>query len=189
MNKKELRKLYKEKRRQLSQKEILRLNDLLLIQFQQYPLGDIQTILSYWPISEKGEVNTHLMVDYLSFRIPQLQLAFPVIDEPKHAFKAIAVDENTNYIPNKYGIAEPIDGEEVPTVNIDVVFVPLLVFDKKGYRVGYGKGFYDRFLITCREDIAKIGFSYFEPEEVIDDIHEFDVPLNICITPNKIYEF
>ncbi len=189
MNKKELRLIYQHKRRQLSKQEIKRLDNLLLIQFQKQPLGDIQTILSFWPIDDKLEVNTHLMVDYLSFLIPGLQLGFPVIDMKNYAFKSILVDDETHYRMNAYGIAEPVSGEEIAAEEIDVVFVPLLAFDKRGFRVGYGKGFYDRFLKTCREDTLKIGFSYFEPQESIDDINEFDVPLNICITPNNIYEF
>ena len=189
MTKKELRVLYREKRRQLSQLELSRLDDLLLIRFQQQPLGDIQAVLTYWPIQEKWEVNVQLMVDYLLFRLPGLQLSFPVIDNQEYTFRAILVDDDTTYRKNSYGIAEPISGQEIPVEEIDLVLVPLLAFDKKGFRVGYGKGFYDRFLKTCRGDVLKIGFSYFEPEEVIDDINEFDVPLNICITPNNIYEF
>lgn len=165
------------------------MDDLLLIQFQQWPLEDIQTVLSYMPINSKAEISTQLMTDYLAFRIPSLRLAFPVMDKSENVFQALAVDDNTEFLENEYGIAEPVAGEEISADEIDIVFVPLLAYDKKGFRVGYGKGFYDRFLSGCREDIVKIGFSFFGPEEAIDDINDFDVPLSICITPNKIYEF
>jgi 5-formyltetrahydrofolate cyclo-ligase len=72
---------------------------------------------------------------------------------------------------------------------IDLVIVPLLAFDEKGIRVGYGKGYYDRYLKDCREDCLKVGFSYFEAVERIEDADEFDVPLDFCITPNRIYVF
>ncbi len=189
MNKQVLRKIYLEKRSRLSHKELVDLDSLLLIQFQQLSLGDIQYLLSYWPIHERAEVNTHLMVDYLTFLIPGLQVAFPVMNMAEQMFKPILVDDDTHYLKNEYGIAEPSSGEEIPAEEIDVVFVPLLAFDSKGFRVGYGKGFYDRFLTLCRMDVIKIGFSYFPPEPSIDDVNKFDVPLNICITPNKIYEF
>lgn len=167
----------------------MRLNDLLLIQFQQWPLPDIQTLLSYWPIHEKQEVNTHLMAAYISFRIPELRIAFPVIDKTEHAFEAVVVTADTAFTENAYKIMEPVDGMAVPADEIDAVFVPLLAYDRNGYRVGYGKGFYDRFLSGCRADVIRIGFSFFEAEAPIDDINEFDVPLNVCITPFTIYEF
>ncbi len=189
MIKRDLRKLYTEKRRHLSSREMTRLNDLLLIRFQQRPLGDITTVLNFWPIAEKCEVNTHLIIDYLSCLIPSLQLAYPVINMSASVFKAILVNEATHFKPNQLGIAEPLSDDEIHPCDIDVVFVPLLAFDKQGYRVGYGKGFYDKFLKLCRADVLKVGLSYFDAEEAIDDINDFDVPLNMCITPNKVYEF
>jgi 5-formyltetrahydrofolate cyclo-ligase len=72
---------------------------------------------------------------------------------------------------------------------LDMIFVPLLAFDTRGYRVGYGKGFYDKYLAGCSNDCIKVGFSYFGPVSSIDDHHEFDVPLDLCITPQNIYVF
>ena len=79
--------------------------------------------------------------------------------------------------------------EIIPPGNIDLVFVPLLAFDEKGYRIGYGKGFYDKYLADCRNDCIKAGFCYFDPLASIDDSNEFDVPLNLCITPQNVYVF
>ena len=92
-------------------------------------------------------------------------------------------------VKNSFGIAEPAGGETFSPDEIDLVLVPLLAFDERGYRVGYGKGYYDRFLSECREDVIKIGLSFFEPEEQIDDINQFDIPLNYCVTPQEVYEF
>ena len=72
---------------------------------------------------------------------------------------------------------------------IDLVIVPLLAFDIKGYRVGYGKGFYDKYFLKTRPNCIKVGLSFFDPVDMISDKNEFDVPLNYCVTPNKIYEF
>jgi 5-formyltetrahydrofolate cyclo-ligase len=189
MTKKELRKIHKEKRSALSPLELNRFDDLLLIQFQQVFTGDASVFLSYQPIPEKQEINTHLMTDYLAFRIPELRLAYPVIDPFTNTFKAIETTEDTTFKLSHYGIPEPIDGQLIDPREIDAAFIPLLAFDLNGYRVGYGKGYYDRFLQLCRPDLLKIGFSFFEPVPTIDDINEYDVPLNICITPNQLYEF
>ncbi|MEO6916760.1 MAG: 5-formyltetrahydrofolate cyclo-ligase [Chitinophagaceae bacterium] len=189
MTKKELRKIYRGKRDQLSPADLNRMHDLLLINFQQYPMGVSEFILSFQPITERKEFNTHLLIDYLLFRIPTLRVAYPVIDDLTNTFQAIEVDEETEYQLNHYGISEPLHGQVIDAYEIDAVFIPLLAFDNSGYRVGYGKGYYDRYLENCRPDVLKIGFSYFEPVSAIDDINEYDVPLNVCITPNRLYEF
>ncbi|MBE7169646.1 MAG: 5-formyltetrahydrofolate cyclo-ligase [Williamsia sp.] len=189
MIKEELRKIYRKKRAELTPAEMNRLDDLLLIRFQQWPLAPINTLLSFRPIEGRGEVNTHLITDYLLFRMPGLQIAYPVMDKEGFNFQALLTDGETQYKRNAFGIEEPVHAEPVDPTELDAVLVPLLISDMKGYRVGYGKGYYDRFLYECRTDVLKIGFSYFEPVDQIDDIHQFDIPLSICVTPNKVYEF
>jgi len=190
MTKKELRTLYREKRAALPERERLRMDDLLLIQFQQLVIPyDTGIVLSYWPLKQHTEVNTHLMTDYLQFRQPGLQVAYPVSDFSNHTMKVLLVNDDTSFHINQYGIAEPVDGIEIDPCDVGMVFVPLLAFDNKGYRVGYGKGFYDRFLARCGDDIIKIGFSFFDPVAAISDIDQFDIPLTIGITPNQVYEF
>ena len=84
-----------------------------------------------------------------------------------------------------FNIPEPVDGIEISTDKIEVVFVPLLAFDKQGHRVGYGKGFYDNFLKKCNPKTLKIGLSFFEVEDVIEDTNENDIKLDFCVTPNQ----
>jgi len=190
MTKKELRETYRQRRTALSEKERLRLNDLLLIQFQQMDVpDDVNLLLSYWPLEEHGEINTFLMTDFLQFRMPGLQIAYPVANFDATTMQVMVVNDDTDFKKNKYGIAEPVNGTLVAAADLDMIFVPLLVFDEQGYRVGYGKGFYDRFLPACRTDSMKLGFSYFEPVSAIRDIDQFDVPLTTGITPGQIYEF
>jgi len=189
MTKATLRQLYKQKRSALTEKDRVKMDDLILINFQQLAFENITTVLNYWPLQKNQEFNTHLIADFLAFQNPGLQLAFPVTDISNTSMRAMLTNEDTDFSVNAYGIAEPVNGEWLTPEEIDLVFVPFLACDEKGYRVGYGKGFYDRFLATCRPDILKVGFSYFEPVEHISDINQFDVPLNICITPNRIYEF
>ena len=97
--------------------------------------------------------------------------------------------DSTRLKKSKWNIPEPVDGIEIAPNKLDVVFVPLLAFDGQGQRVGYGKGFYDRFLAQCRKDAIKIGLSLFEAEERISDFEESDIPLDFCVTPKKVYSF
>jgi 5-formyltetrahydrofolate cyclo-ligase len=189
MTKAVIRQQYKEKRKALSDAECRRLDDLLLIQLQTLPLADLHHVLAYWPIDENKEPNTHLFCDYLEFRNPAVKILYPKSDMQQMTMVAIDPEGDAPFIKNEWNIHEPMEGRVEDAGIIDMVFVPLLAFDKEGYRVGYGKGFYDKYLADCRPDCIKIGFSYFEPVDVIEDPHQFDVPLNIGITPNNIYVF
>ncbi|HEY2721671.1 MAG TPA: 5-formyltetrahydrofolate cyclo-ligase [Chitinophagaceae bacterium] len=189
MNKKEARAFYKQKRKELSGGERAKLDDLLLIQFQRLDLPHISHLLSYWPIEENNEPNTHLFNDYIEFINPAVRFLYPRSDFGKKELRAIEVNTDTAFEKTAWNIHEPMNGVVVDVIAIDMIFVPLLIFDKKGYRVGYGQGFYDKYLQRCEPGCIKIGFCYFDPIDEIGDTYEFDVPLNICITPNTIYVF
>jgi 5-formyltetrahydrofolate cyclo-ligase len=95
----------------------------------------------------------------------------------------------TTFITSKLGIQEPENGEIITPENIDYVLTPLLALDKNGMRVGYGKGVYDTFFKNCSAETLKIGLHYFDITQKIEDTNDFDVPLNYCITPEKIFHF
>jgi 5-formyltetrahydrofolate cyclo-ligase len=143
--------------------------------------------MSYAAMLDRNEFDIKVIEDLLSETHPQAKFCWPRIGED-YQMDAIAPDDNIHVI-NRYGILEPSNGEIVDPLAIDIVMIPLLAFDQLGYRVGYGKGYYDRFLCKCRRDVIKIGFSFFEAEPVIKDIDNYDVPLNYCITPLRVYEF
>jgi 5-formyltetrahydrofolate cyclo-ligase len=189
MLKAEARILYREKRKSLSFPERAKLDDLMLIQFQALDLPFIHTLLTYWPIAENNEPNTHLFTDYLEFKNPALSISYPRTDFKKNVMEAVEVDVDTPFKLKEHHIHEPMTGTVISPGEIDMVLVPMLICDKKGYRVGYGKGFYDKYLADCSDDCIKVGFSYFEPVDQIEGRHEFDIPLNICITPQDVYVF
>ena len=189
MLKSEARKLHKEKRLTLSISERAKLDDLLLIQLQTAELPFITFLLSYWPLEDAHEPNTHLFTDYLEFQNPEIVVCYPKTDFSSLTMQSLQTNDDTRFRKNQYNIYEPEDGEIVNPAGMDMIFVPLLAFDKKGYRAGYGKGFYVRYLVHCRSDCLKIGFSYFEPLDALDDAGEFDVPLNLCVTPTTVYVF
>jgi 5-formyltetrahydrofolate cyclo-ligase len=101
----------------------------------------------------------------------------------------LTITDDTTFELNPFGIPEPVDGELIPPEYFDAVLVPLLGFDESGNRVGFGKGYYDRFLTQCRTDCVIIGLSFLEAVAEIEDVDEWDIPLDYCVTPNKLYVF
>ena len=184
MTKKEARIKYKKLRLDLTASQIEEMslaiaNNLLLLD-----IWDKSYYHLFLTIEELKEVNTECILHILQGKDKEIVVA-------KSDFETLnmthfLLTDATKFKKNKYNISEPIEGIEVPINKIDVVFVPLLAVDKKGNRVGYGKGFYDVFLSKCNPQTIKIGLSFFEPEEIIESIST-DIILNYCVTPKKFY--
>lgn len=189
MLKKDIRKMFIKKRDEISSTERMKWDDLLLIQFQTIDIPFLDLVLSFYPIEDNKEVNSFILTDYLKFRNPNLQICYPRTHKADVSMEAVICHPDSIFETNAYNIPEPTDETIAPASELDMVLVPLLGFDLKGYRVGYGKGYYDRYLKDCRPDCLKIGFSYFEAVESVEDANEFDVPLDLCITPHRIYVF
>jgi 5-formyltetrahydrofolate cyclo-ligase len=189
MLKQQARSIYKEKRFSISQTDKMKWDDLLLIQFQTLELPFLDHVLSFYPIEHNSEVNTFLITDYLHFRNPNLRICYPKTNLRECTMQAIVCNADSIFEANEYNIPEPLDTEIADPSSLDLVILPMLAFDKYGNRVGYGGGFFDRYLKDCRDDCIKVGFSYFDPVDSIDDANEFDVPLDFCITPLRTYVF
>jgi len=191
MKKSDVRNIYKEKRLQLTISQREKMDDLMLIQFQKLVIDIPALIMTYSPVKALNEFDPQGITDYCYFKNPEQQLFYPLmIKNTKNCeISAVIVDDNTSFEVNKFGIEEPIDGIDMIPTEIDMFIVPLLGFDKKGHRVGYGKGCYDRFLKKCRKDCIKIGFSYFDAIEKIEDTDKYDVKLDYCITPERSFTF
>lgn len=187
MLKSSARKIFLEKRKNLTNKEILIWDDLILIQFQKLNLKAISCIANFYPMEKNKEPNTLLLVEYLKAMIPNLQIVYPVVDTSQSNINFYKESEKLQQ--NNWGIYEPVASEKVEPLSIDAILVPLIGFDLKGNRIGYGKGFYDKFFENYPKHRPRIGVSYFEPISKIEDTHEFDVPLTHCITPWNHYEF
>ena len=189
MTKREIRKIELEKRLHLSDEEVTHKTLLIARQFQELHYTAINYLLSYYPLRERNEFDVSVCEKSVKARFPSVQIAWPKMILNSSNMEAHLTDNHKLFIKNKFNILEPLNGEAVPPELIDMIFVPQIAFSRKGFRVGYGRGFYDRYLPFCRTDVVKIGFSFFDPVEEIDDINEFDVPLNLCITPTCTYEF
>jgi len=187
MTKVELRKKYKTLRTNLTQGQaedysLQIANRLLELDIWKYSFYHL-----FLAIEEQREVHTDFILNILSGKDKNIVLSKS--DFASGLMINYLLTDNTTIKKNKYNIPEPIDGIEVPNDKIEIVFIPLLTFDKKGNRVGYGKGFYDTFLNTCGPETVKIGLSFFEAEDKIIDINEYDIPLDFCVTPKQIYRF
>lgn len=187
MNKKELRKQYKEKREKTTPDEREEMSLAIANMALELPVWDKTYYHLFLSIEEQKEINTEYLLHLLSGKDKEIVISKS--DFQTRKMTHFLLTDNTKIRKNEYNIPEPVDGLEVPSNKIDVVFVPLLAFDKKGHRVGYGKGFYDHFLSECKKDVIKIGLSFFPPEEQIEDVFENDVELNFCVTPSMIYKF
>lgn len=187
MLKKDLRQKYKAKRQGLNEVEIEDLSLAIANKVLTLPIWDKTYFHVFLPITEHKEVNTEYILHLLSGKDKEIVISKS--DFASRNMTHFLLTDNTKIKKNEYHIPEPIDGLEVPTNKIDVVFVPLLAFDKTGHRVGYGKGFYDKFLLECKPETIKIGLSFFETEEIIEDIFENDVKLDYCVSPNEVFKF
>jgi 5-formyltetrahydrofolate cyclo-ligase len=187
MTKKELRAKYKLLRNTISEKDLEEMSLTIANQILNLSIWDKTYFHVFLPISEQKEVNTEYILHLLSGKDKEIVVSKSNFENLEMTH--FLLTENTKIKKNHYNIPEPIDGLEVPNHKIDVVFVPLIAFDQKGNRVGYGKGFYDAFLSKCKSDTIKIGLSFFEAEEFITDVFEKDIKLDYVVTANTIYRF
>lgn len=189
MLKSDLRKLYLTKRSELNEIQFLQLNEQLVSQVILYikDLPANQTIASFFPIAHKHEIQTILLHEQL-VNFPFLHtLVFPRV-ESENNMCFYKIDSTSDIEISNWGIPEPKSQVKnlVKPQDLQIIFIPLLAFDKQGHRVGYGKGFYDQYLSKCSPNLIKIGLTLFDEISVIDDIEPTDVALDIIITPFEV---
>ncbi|QNL51340.1 5-formyltetrahydrofolate cyclo-ligase [Olivibacter sp. SDN3] len=185
----ECRKKFKEARRLLTLERYTKLNERILFQFMKLPLEGVSYIHTFLPIEKYREPNTLLIIEYLRKAWPSIGIVVPRADLYANSMTHYVLGAEQELISNKWGILEPAIGDSVDINLIDMVLLPLLAFDKQGNRVGYGKGYYDRFLQGIEKKVQKVGISLFDPVEQIMDSEAHDVPLDKCLTPDKLWLF
>ena len=186
MDKSQIRTQYKELRKELSETEVMDKSLIITNRCLELPIWEEQIFHLFFTLEDQNEVDTALIINLLQGR--DKDVVVPKITYAEQLQHFLLTDQ-TRFQKNALGIPEPVSGIEIEASKIDVVFVPLLAFDDKGHRVGYGKGYYDRFLTTCRPNCIKIGLSFFEKEQDSFIIEPTDIPLDYCVTPEKIYRF
>jgi 5-formyltetrahydrofolate cyclo-ligase len=181
MTKQELRKIYLGKREKLSESEYERLCRMITENFfNKGGIASINTLHIYLAVVEKKEANTWPILDRLKKEHPHIRIVVPKIagDTLEHFY----YEGLQQLDQNSFGIFEPTHGTPCDLDRIDTVVVPLLTADKSGNRLGYGRGFYDKFLSQCPSACRKIGLSLFNLEDKIP-VDDWDAKLDLVITP------
>ncbi|MDR0801695.1 5-formyltetrahydrofolate cyclo-ligase [Fluviicola sp.] len=187
MTKADLRRKYKEMRLQLSPGEIERFSERIVEQALMHFQLSEKTVSLFLPIERQREINTYLLLE----RAMGIRATVAV---PKTDFETMEMHhylfESTDQLEvSPKGIPEPKKGKVIAADRFDIVFVPLLAVDVKGNRVGYGKGFYDRFLRKCSPGCLFVGLHYFDVESKIDDVFPTDIRLNALVMPARVLRF
>jgi 5-formyltetrahydrofolate cyclo-ligase len=186
MEKNTLRLKYKKLRENLSEESIEEMSLQIANQALKLPIWDKTYYHIFLPILAKKEVNTEYLLHILQGKDKSIIVSKADFDSGE--MKHFLLQENTVLKTSEYGIPEPVSGLEISPEIIEIIFVPLLAYDQNGHRIGYGKGFYDRFLKKCSPHAIFMGLSFFEAEpEIFSAVT--DIPLNFCITPKKIIDF
>lgn len=155
-------------------------------QLAQMDLWKSSVFHLFLSIPRKKEVDTEPLLTLLQGK--DKSVVCPKIKGPGEMKNYLLTDQ-TKMVIHPWGVPEPEGGIEIPSTTIDVVFVPLLGFDQQGQRVGYGGGYYDRFLARCRPNVITIGLSFFDPIAEIHPVEKTDIPLNFVVTPTQIWTF
>ncbi len=189
MNKAEARAHFIHLRKALSEKQIEEANLAILEHFKTLDFSGIKYLHLFLPLTDKNEVNAQPLINWLQEKHPAICLVLSKSDTKQHTLRHFVWNEHSTLQTNTWGITEPTGGVEVEEKELDMILIPLLAYDLQGNRVGYGKGFYDRFLAKCNTNVQKVGLSYFEPIDLIEDVESFDIRLNSCIGPDKIWRY
>lgn len=186
----ELRKTYLEKQKALTTEERARLSAAITARFfESFDVYAINYLHCFIPIEKFSEVDTRGIFEGIWEEFPDVNTVVPRVGSPDGEMAHLRFTAETELVKNAWEINEPESGVNIAPDLLDIVVVPLLAYDEGGHRVGYGKGFYDRFLAKCRPDCLKIGLSYFPPVEKIDDAGAHDIVLDAVVTPEFIYRF
>jgi len=189
MTKAELRKYSLARRMDLSEGELAQLNfNLYQSFFSGIDLSFTQVLHVFLPIASKREPDTWPIIDRIRREFPHIRISIPKVNSATGVFESFYFEGMQQLSTSAWGIQEPTQGTLTltPPEKIDRVLIPLLAYDQAGHRVGYGKGFYDKFLVTCRPDCIKTGLSLFHAEKKIDDTSSFDIKMDECVYPGGV---
>jgi 5-formyltetrahydrofolate cyclo-ligase len=189
VDKQTLRSVYLTKRKLLPKTEAKQRASLILDNFKLWSKAqDFSFIHVFLPIERQVEVNVWPIIHWLWKK--GINTATSITQPTGNDLMHFSINENTKLITNKWGIPEPVNANPIVNLNeLDIILVPLVVFDLEGNRIGYGKGYYDKFLSQCPAKTIKLGIAQTPPLDFISQTNESDVALDSCITHLGLYEF
>ena len=173
------------KRLQLSEQEYLSKSEEIITKLKTLPeFKDAYTIHCYVSLNERNEVNTLPLIKELTKE--QRKLVVPVTNFNDGSLTHIFLRDFDLLQKNKWGVLEPGMGEEAAPEDLDLIIVPMAGGDHQKNRIGYGKGFYDRFLskVAC----PKIGLLFNDCLVEQVPVADFDIPLSKMITEEQIIQ-
>ncbi|MEL6606934.1 MAG: 5-formyltetrahydrofolate cyclo-ligase [Bacteroidota bacterium] len=188
MTKAFLRKTYAARRQALNEDSYQQQSRQIQQRFlQAFNLTDYSYVHIYLAVVDRREVATRGIVHTLFSQYPEVVVAAPrLVGKPERIASRIITPETT-FQAHQWGLQEPTDGKAIIATDFDMVILPVIAFDAQGYRVGYGKGHYDRFLAQCRPTVTKVGLCFEDSVPAITDLHAYDVPMDYCITPRQVW--
>lgn len=187
MNKLKLREIYKTQRNSFSAEEINLYSHQIFEKLKELDIWHKKVFHVFLSMDNKNEVKTNELIEFLHEN--EKTVVVPKINLHENELMNCRFLPSTDLIKNEWGISEPEFCRVVHPQKIEVVFIPLLISDTKGNRVGYGKGFYDKLLSNCTPETIKIGLNFFEPIQEVFGVESTDIPLNYLVTPKEIFSY
>ncbi len=182
MKKEELRNKIKALRKNLTKHQIVEKSDIIYNKlFELEKINQAKTIMVY--IHAFNEVRTDKIIKKLFD--DGKKVCAPITDENTKTIRAYYFDNTDNFVKGAYGILEPPRNCVADISQIDVAIIPGIAFDKYGNRMGFGEGYYDRFLSQFKG--TKIGIGYKFQCEYNIECNEYDIPMDYIINEEEIY--
>lgn len=183
-SKKRLRKEYLKKRKALYPEPYRRFSNKIIHRLkQQEEFQHASTIHSYVSVNPKGEVDTQLLLKQMIES--GKKVVVPLTHMEEGTLSHIRLTSLNQLKPNRWGIQEPEGGQQVDVEELDLVIVPMVAGDIYKNRMGYGKGFYDRFLSQVHCPAIGLIFEECLSEDKLP-VDSHDVPLTKIITERRV---
>lgn len=181
--KNELRSKMLQRRESISSDQFYSASNVIINRLIRQPeYADAQTIHCYVSMNDRREVNTHKLIKQMLRQ--EKKMVVPITNFNDGTLTHIELSSFGDLVPNKWGVLEPDSGKEVSISELELIIVPMVAADEQGNRIGYGKGFYDRFL--DKADCPTIGLIFEQNVIAKVPTEDFDIPLDVIVTEERV---